>query len=107
MERERPMRRSWRNAAVVLTPIALSACSAEPERSDNITVISANVAAAAQAPAATRSPMSSALPTPAATPTYRPPLTAMKPHKDFADPPLPPELRDDGGLRPLPPDPRK
>ncbi|WP_447764147.1 hypothetical protein [Sphingopyxis panaciterrae] len=30
---------------------------------------------------------------------------AIIPHRDFTDPPLPPELRDDGGLDPLPPRP--
>ena len=29
-------------------------------------------------------------------------LAEMRPRKAFVDPPLPPELRDDGGLRPLP-----
>ncbi|QQV77616.1 hypothetical protein H5J25_02075 [Sphingomonas aliaeris] len=34
-------------------------------------------------------------------------LSDMRPRKTFADPPLPPELTDDGGLRPLPPPPAR
>ena len=43
--------------------------------------------------------------TPTATPspiTMLPTLADMRPRKTFVDPPLPPELLDDGGLRPLP-----
>lgn len=41
----------------------------------------------------------------AASPTAPPTLRTATLHKTFADPPLPPELRDDGGLVPLPPRP--
>ena len=101
-------RQSPRLAPVVLALAALSACSREPERADNITVISVPTPAASQ-PAPATPAAATPLPPPVATPTYRPPLSQMKPRKTFTDPPLPPELRDDGGLKPLspPPDPRK
>ncbi|HET6524468.1 hypothetical protein [Sphingopyxis sp.] len=41
------------------------------------------------------------------TPENRPPLTEMAPQKPFTDPPLPPELLDDGDLIPLPSPPRR
>ena len=39
---------------------------------------------------------------PAPTPS---PSATIHPRKDFVDPPLPAELNDDGGLKPLPPPP--
>lgn len=39
-------------------------------------------------------------PTPAPSPSV-----TIQPRKDFVDPPLPAELKDDGGLKPLPPTP--
>lgn len=104
MKRERFPRRSRRPGVVFLILAALSACSAEPERSDNVIVVAAPSPIAAQPVASTPAV---APPLPGATPTDRPPLSQMKPHKAFIDPPLPPELRDDGGLKPLPPNPRK
>lgn len=50
---------------------------------------------------ASRPPRSLAANAPA-TFENRPPLTEMAPRKPFTDPPLPPELLDDGDLIPLP-----
>ncbi len=107
MERERFPRRSRRPGAVFLTLAALPACSAEPERSDNVIVVAAPSPIASQSATTVTSAPAVAPSLPGATVTDRPPLSQMKPHKAFIDPPLPPELRDDGGLKPLPPNPRK
>jgi hypothetical protein len=47
---------------------------------------------------------------PSAAPTAEPdrsPPAKMAVRKDFTDPPLPAELEDDGGLKPLPPPPSR
>lgn len=47
-----------------------------------------------------RVPAASLTPNPDPSPSAR-----MQPRKDFTDPPLPTELKQDGGLKPLPPRP--
>ncbi|MEG3124120.1 hypothetical protein [Sphingomonas sp. GB1N7] len=81
-------------------PLLLVACS--PHTPDSQKSQAVKVVPAAQ-PAAPRSTPS---PVPRASPTAAPPAR-MAPRKTFTDPPLPPELRDDGGLTPLPPPPPK
>lgn len=55
---------------------------------------------AAATPGADRVERVTAPPSPAPSPSV-----TIQPRKDFVDPPLPAELKDDGGLKPLPPPP--
>lgn len=100
--------------AGVLAPLlALSGCDSAPE--NNGTVIVANSGAVAEAPLANAAPPPPAnlsadvverMPPPEPRPaSANSPIPKMPVHKDFKDPPLPPELQDDHGLKPLPPPP--
>ncbi|WP_156363676.1 hypothetical protein [Sphingomonas sp. Leaf357] len=81
-------------------PLLLAACSPHAHDSQKSDVV--KVVPAAQRPA----PRAAPSPIPRPTPTVAQPIR-MTPRKTFTDPPLPPELRDDGGLTPLPPPPPK
>jgi hypothetical protein len=91
--------------------LALAACDRSDPEAGAVVVPTPSVAATpSPSPAASAAP-----PTadhierlPNAAPTSAPPETPpakMQVRKDFTDPPLPAELKDDGGLKPLPPPP--
>jgi hypothetical protein len=93
--------------------LALAACDPSDPKAGAVIVPTPGVAATpSPTPAASAAPLSadhierlpSAAPTsaPAATPPAK-----MQVRKDFTDPPLPAELQDDGGLKPLPPPPNR
>jgi hypothetical protein len=89
-----------RNAALLL-PAFLAGCDNGPS-TDPASRPAVVIVAAPQADRALSRP--SRILDPPASPTFenRPPLTEMAPQKPFTDPPLPPELLDDGDLTPLP-----
>lgn len=88
------------NAALLL-PAFLAGCDNGPS-TDPASRPAVVIVAAPQADRAPSRP--SRILEPPASPTFenRPPLTEMAPRKPFTDPPLPPELLDDGDLTPLP-----
>jgi hypothetical protein len=100
-----PARRVARRMMAGLSVLALAACDPAADRHGNVVVANDQAAAPAadlQINTADRiEPLNAAAsPTPAAAPAAR-----MQLHKAFTDPPLPAELNDDGGLKPLPPRP--
>jgi hypothetical protein len=90
-----------------VAPSVLAGCdsrSADVSIPENVQVVTAPAPPAP--PRSNRAaPIPSGPPTAAAIATPPKSLSDMRPRKTFADPPLPPELTDDGGLRPLPPPP--
>lgn len=85
-------------SAIAASMLVLSGCDDTPDADIRPAVV---VQAVPQTPVRERTPQviaQRALP----TPDNRPPLTEMAPQKPFTDPPLPPELLDDGDLVPLP-----
>ena len=84
--------------AMVAAPAACSRTPGTNNNGDAIAIISGNVA---PSPTVRRMATLAAIPSPQPHPTVT--AIRMTPRKDFVDPPLPPELRDDGGLIPLPP----
>ena len=94
---------AWRAAALAL-PILLTGCDNGP-RADTAAPAAVTVQATPQAEGA--APKQPPAPSAPPTPENRPPLTEMAPQKPFTDPPLPPELLDDGDLIPLPPPPQR
>lgn len=96
----RPARRGTRARIFTLSLLAFTAgCSAPDEGgSETQAVVLHSETASIAKPAAA--------PKPDIDGRFAPPSPgAIVPHRDFRDPPLPPELRDDGGLDPLPPRP--
>jgi hypothetical protein len=102
-----PARHFARLMMTGLSVVALAACHSAADRNGSVVV--ANEQAATPAPdlptnigtADHIEPLNAAVaPTPLATPAGK-----MQPRKAFTDPPLPAELNDDGGLKPLPPRP--
>ena len=90
--------------AALLLATGLAACApgnADKAAADNLAIVAAPLRPAAL-PSKAAAPAPAAAPMPIPTPTS---LSQMRPHKSFIDPPLPPELRDDHGLIPLPPPP--
>ncbi|MBQ1500517.1 MAG: hypothetical protein IIZ38_19600 [Sphingomonas sp.] len=113
MKAGRPRRLARRSAMPVLAMLALAGCDRSAPQSGTV-IVPAQGVAAAPSPA----PKASAAPPatdhierlPGAAPTAAPPQTPpakMQVRKDFTDPPLPAELNDDGGLKPLPPPPSR
>ncbi len=94
-----------RNAALLL-PFLLTGCDNGPatDPASRPAVVSV---AAPQADRSASQPSRILEPPAPPTPENRPPLTEMAPRKPFTDPPLPPELLDDGDLIPLPSPPRR
>ena len=80
--------------------VALGGCSSpdEGDRQSPAILLTGETRPAPKAPAAAKIEAVERIP--AASPG------TVVPHRDFQDPPLPPELRADGGLAPLPPRPR-
>ncbi|MDF7776120.1 hypothetical protein P1X14_12745 [Sphingomonas sp. AOB5] len=97
----------------VLAMPALSGCDHGDSQGNAVIVVPADnavVQAAPSAPAANlstdhieRLPDSASAPEPASAA----PPAQMQTRKDFTDPPLPAELNQDGGLKPLPPRPAR
>ena len=80
--------------------VACSSVSDDEADTDNLAIVAAPLKPAAQPKAVSPTPIASATPTPKPSA-----MSDMRPHKSFTDPPLPRELREDGGLIPLPPPP--
>ncbi|MDG2535866.1 hypothetical protein P6144_19545 [Sphingomonas sp. HITSZ_GF] len=109
MKAGRPRRLARRSAVPLLAMLMLAACDRDAPQAGTVVTPTPGIAAA-PSPA----PRASAAPIPAdhierlpsAAPTSAPaPPARMQVRKDFTDPPLPAELKDDGGLKPLPPPP--
>ncbi|MCU6454073.1 hypothetical protein LPN01_08290 [Sphingomonas sp. A2-49] len=91
--------RRLRVGGVALISVSLIGCSERPKPQDDrrVAVLPGNVSPAPTPVIRTGADLS-----PTAT-SSTPPRVVMR--KTFTDPPLPPELREDGGLTPLPPRP--
>lgn len=114
MSADRQADRVRRGIFALVFALVIAGCDARGP-ADNGTVIAPSPTTAAALPAAVPTPSATrvapgidrierVVPTPAPLP---PPSEPMRPRKDFTDPPLPAELQDDGGLKPLPPAPRR
>lgn len=101
-----PARHVARLMMTGLSPLALAGCHRGAADQDGSVVVANDQVPAANpqvniGAADSIEPLNATVaPTPVATPTGK-----MQPHKAFSDPPLPAELNDDGGLKPLPPRP--
>jgi len=95
----------FRNAALLLSAL-LTGCNDGPA-ADAASRPAVVIAATQQADRSPPQPPSILEPPTPPTPESRPPLTEMAPRKPFTDPPLPPELLDDGDLLPLPSPPHR
>lgn len=120
MRRARGWPRSRRGLIVVSMALLLPGCErddAKPDRQHGLTVTATAVVGPPSVPQPMPSPTEGsrnlaegqssiqrvdpdALRT--ATPTVTTPIGRLPTRKNFVDPPLPTELRDDGGLTPLP-----
>ena len=87
--------------------LALAGCDSRhaEEAALDVAVVTARPSARMSSPATIA--RSTPRPTPTATPSPAPRTVVMQPRRSFVDPPLPPELLDDGGLDPLPPSPTR
>ena len=84
------IRQALRRAAILLAlPIAACSSGADKPAGDNIAIVTS-----AATPAARTTPAAKPTPLPTVTPVPTPTSFAdMHPHRNFTDPPLPPELR--------------
>lgn len=100
-----------RCAVPMLAMLALTACDRSDPEPGAVIVPTPSVAATplpTPAPSAAPRTADHIERLPNAAPTSAPATAApakMQVRKDFTDPPLPAELKDDGGLKPLPPPP--
>jgi len=94
----------WRVPLVGLAALLPAACDSAPSAAPDPKLRIVSARPASPAPRVTPAPSPAPVATPATAPTPRS-LADMHPRKTFTDPPLPAELRDDGGRLPLPPPP--
>jgi hypothetical protein len=112
MRADQPSKGTGSGGFAMLFALAIAGCDSGDRGASGTIVAPAATPAAAPAPlrAAPGDTIGAdriervAIQPPPANPT---PAATMRPRRAFADPPLPPELQDDGGLMPLPPPPRK
>ena len=110
MKAGRPRLAARRSAMPWLLMLALAGCD-RSEPKEGAVIVPAPSVAATPSPAAT--PIAGLrtadhierLPNAAPNAPAQAPPAKMQVRKDFTDPPLPAELEDDGGLKPLPPPP--
>lgn len=101
-----------RSAVPLLAMLALAACDRGDPQPGAVITPSPTAATPSPSPAAAAAPLTAdhIERLPATAPTATPaqgPAAKMTVRKDFTDPPLPAELQDDGGLKPLPPPPNQ
>ncbi|WP_137863130.1 MULTISPECIES: hypothetical protein [unclassified Sphingomonas] len=109
MKAGRPRLAARRSAMPWLLMLALAGCDRSEPEAGAVIVPPRTAATPAPAPV-TSAPLRTAdhierLPSAAPTAPAQAPPAKMQVRKDFTDPPLPAELKDDGGLKPLPPPP--
>lgn len=97
-----PTRRMLACAGLLLAGCDLRAGESDAPQTVQVVHASPSSPTPVTLPAAAPQPTAPAHPSPRAVSRS---LADMQPRKTFTDPPLPAELRDDGGLLPLPPRP--
>ncbi|NYT41799.1 hypothetical protein HZY97_13590 [Sphingomonas sp. R-74633] len=110
MKAGRPRLSARRITVPLLAMLALAGCDRSDPKAGAVVVPTPSAATPSPSPSAPHATtttdhierLPSAAPASAPAPT---PSAPMQVRKDFTDPPLPAELKDDGDLKPLPPPP--